>query len=112
MTIDPRDKMILFSDALNLDKALALKKQCDEIGFKGIFNFCPVPHEPYSITLASFGIGTYLTNDFRTQSSGGKDQSKALNMVIKIASVNGLPCVKISDDLMKVRNIILGSFVC
>lgn len=27
-------------------------------------------------------------------------------MVIKIASVNGVPCVKISDDLMKVSDYI------
>jgi nicotinate phosphoribosyltransferase len=53
--------------------------------------------------IATFGIGTYLTNDFRTHSSGGKDKSKALNMVIKIASVNDTPCVKISDDFTKVR---------
>ncbi len=32
--IDYREKMIIFSDALNLEKALKLKKQCDEIGFK------------------------------------------------------------------------------
>jgi len=84
MGIDSRDKIIIFSDALDLDKAIGLKKQCDEIGFN-----------------ATFGIGTYLTNDFRTHSSGGKEKSKALNMVIKIASVNGAPCVKISDDFMK-----------
>jgi len=84
MGIDPRDKVIIYSDALNLDKALGLKKQCDEIGFK-----------------ATFGIGTFLTNDFYTQPSGRKEKSKALNMVIKIASVNATPCVKISDDLMK-----------
>jgi len=84
MGIDPRDKVIIYSDALNLDKALGLKKQCDEIGFK-----------------AMFGIGTFLTNDFYTQSTDGKEKSKALNMVIKIASVNAAPCVKISDDLMK-----------
>jgi len=84
MGIDPRDKSIIFSDSLDLEKALGLKKQCDKIGFK-----------------ASFGIGTYLTNDFRTVSSGGKAKSKPLNMVIKIASVNGVPCVKISDDLSK-----------
>jgi nicotinate phosphoribosyltransferase len=54
------------------------------------------------LILATFGIGTFLTNDFYTQSSGGKEKSKALNMVIKIASVNATPCVKISDDLMKV----------
>ena len=52
--------------------------------------------------LVSFGIGTFLTNDFKTTSSGGTEKCKALNMVIKLASVNGQPCVKISDDLTKV----------
>ena len=54
---------------------------------------------------ASFGIGTSLTNDFRSLSSGGKEKSKALNMVIKLNSVDGQPCVKISDELSKVRDI-------
>jgi nicotinate phosphoribosyltransferase len=31
--IDHKEKTIIFSDALNLDKALGLKKQCDELGF-------------------------------------------------------------------------------
>ena len=35
-------------------------------------------------------------------SNGGKEKSKALNMVIKLAAVNGKPCVKISDELTKV----------
>jgi len=51
---------------------------------------------------AAFGIGTFFTNDFKSLSSGGKEKSKALNIVIKIASINGLPCIKISDDLTKV----------
>lgn len=55
----------------------------------------------------SFGIGTSLTNDYRKKSSGYKEKSKAMNMVIKLASVNGIPCVKISDDLNKVRNATL-----
>lgn len=50
----------------------------------------------------SFGIGTFLTNDFRSISSEGK-RSKALNMVIKLDSANGQHCVKISDDLSKVK---------
>ena len=50
----------------------------------------------------SFGIGTSLTNDFKKSSSGGTEKSKALNMVIKIADVNGSPCIKISDEIMKV----------
>lgn len=33
--ISPQEKSIIFSDALNLDKALRLKEQCDKIGFKG-----------------------------------------------------------------------------
>ena len=53
-------------------------------------------------TSGSFGIGTFLTNDFYSVSSGGKKKSKALNMVIKIADVNGQPCIKISDEIMKV----------
>lgn len=44
-----------------------------------------------------------MTNDFRTVSSGGAAKSKALNMVIKLANIDGKPCVKISDELTKVR---------
>jgi nicotinic acid phosphoribosyltransferase len=51
---------------------------------------------------AAFGIGTFFTNDFKSLSSGGKEKSKTLNIVIKIASINGRPCIKISDDLTKV----------
>ncbi|KAF9067188.1 nicotinate phosphoribosyltransferase [Rhodocollybia butyracea] len=83
MGIDHREKMIIYSDALNLDKALKLKKQADEIGFK-----------------ASFGIGTFLSNDF-AKVSDPHSKSPALNMVIKLAEVNGKVCVKISDDLTK-----------
>ncbi|KAI0249857.1 nicotinate phosphoribosyltransferase [Lactifluus subvellereus] len=82
--INYREKTIIYSDSLDVDKALALKKQCEEIGF-----------------IPAFGIGTFFTNDFRSLSSKGKEKSKALNMVIKLASINGLPCIKISDDLMK-----------
>lgn len=32
--VDYRTKMIIFSDALTVEKALALKKQCDELEFK------------------------------------------------------------------------------
>jgi nicotinate phosphoribosyltransferase len=54
-----------------------------------------------------FGIGTFLTNDFGTASSGGVEKSKALNMVIKIVSVNGKPCIKLSDDIGKARVVFL-----
>ncbi|KAH9838774.1 nicotinate phosphoribosyltransferase [Rhodofomes roseus] len=82
--IDHREKIIIFSDALSVEKAKKLKAQCDEVGFT-----------------ASFGIGTSFTNDFKKASSGGTEKSKALNMVIKLAAVDGKPCVKISDELTK-----------
>lgn len=31
--LDHTKKMIIFSDALDVEKALQLKKQCDELGF-------------------------------------------------------------------------------
>lgn len=37
MGIDHTEKTIIYSDALDLDKALSLKKQCDEVGFIGEF---------------------------------------------------------------------------
>jgi nicotinic acid phosphoribosyltransferase len=62
--------------------------------------------DPWTIGL--FGIGTFLTNDFRTESSGKMENSKALNMVIKLNSINDQPTVKISDDIEKV---ILAPFI-
>lgn len=76
-------KSLIFSDSLTVDKCIAIKRQCDELNFDKV----------------SFGIGTFLTNDFRIASTGEK--SKALNIVIKLSSVNDKPCVKLSDDLSK-----------
>jgi len=83
--IDPREKRLIYSDSLSVDKALLLKRQATALGLESV----------------SFGIGTFFTNDFKTASSGGTEKSKALNIVIKLASVDGHPCVKISDDLTK-----------
>ena len=70
--IDPMTKTIVFSNALNVDKAIEIKEYCE------------------GKIKCAFGIGTALTNDFT--------KSPALNMVIKLWSVNNIPVVKISDD--------------
>ncbi len=71
MGIDPLSKSIVFSDGLNVDKAIEIKKYCE------------------NKIKCSFGIGTHLTNDF--------ENSPALNMVIKLWSCEGVPVVKLSD---------------
>jgi len=81
--VDYHQKTIVYSDSLNVDKCLRLKEHCESIGFK-----------------PSFGIGTNFTNDF-AKASNSNEPSKALNIVIKIDSIEGKPCVKISDVLSK-----------
>ncbi|KZT57904.1 nicotinate phosphoribosyltransferase [Calocera cornea HHB12733] len=80
--IDSREKTIIYSDGLDVPRCLELKKVAEEVGF-----------------IPAFGIGTSLTNDFTRLSDGKK--SRPLNMVIKLHSINGVPCVKISDEITK-----------
>ncbi|GEM09727.1 nicotinate phosphoribosyltransferase [Rhodotorula toruloides] len=95
---DPSKKVVVFSDSLDVKRCLELKKASDEAGIG-----------------CSFGVGTDLTNDFRhveqpeQQEHLGDgpirtvgEKSKALNMVIKLYSINDQFCVKISDELTKV----------
>lgn len=82
--IDYKQKAIIFSDGLDFKKTKELNEQCQLLGFK-----------------CSFGIGTWLTNDFKKKSSGYEEQSKALNIVIKLGSIDGKECVKISDEITK-----------
>lgn len=70
--IDPRDKTIVFSDALNIEKVIRIQEYC-----KGKIR-------------TSYGIGTFLTNDF--------EGVKPLNIVIKLDTVNDSKCIKLSDD--------------
>ncbi|TFY72028.1 hypothetical protein EVG20_g971 [Dentipellis fragilis] len=99
MGIDYREKMIIYSDALNEDKRLRSRSSATPSA-STVRPRSPLP-APSTPRGPSFGIGTFLTNDFRSLSSGGKEKSKALNMVIKLASIDDKPCIKISDDLLK-----------
>ena len=70
----PRDHALVFSDALDL-RAMSLLHDIFE-----------------ATTDVSFGWGTNLTNDVGVA---------ALALVIKPDAVDGIPCVKLSDDLAK-----------
>ena len=74
INIDPRTKSIVFSDGLDVPKAIEIYKE-----FTGLVGL-------------SFGIGTSITNDL------GCDP---LNIVIKLVECNGRPVVKISDNITK-----------
>ena len=68
---DPKQKQLLFSDSLDFDKAQAL-------------------HDYFKDRAkVSFGIGTFCSND---------TCEKALNIVIKLQTVNGRAVAKLSDN--------------
>ena len=68
--VDPKTKLLLFSDSLDFDRAQALYDY-----FR-------------SKAKVSFGIGTFCSND---------TDEEALNIVIKLQYVNGRPVAKLSD---------------
>ena len=68
--VDPRTKMLLFSDSLDFDRAQALYDYFRDR------------------VKVSFGIGTFCSND---------TCEKALNIVIKLQTVNGRAVAKLSD---------------
>jgi nicotinate phosphoribosyltransferase len=75
---DPRKKLVIFSDGLDVEKIIALQKQ-----FVGRVR-------------VSFGWGTLLTNDFRGLVPG--DALAPFSLVCKAISANGRPTVKLSDN--------------
>jgi len=78
---DPREKLIIFSDGLDVDKIRDLHGQ-----FTGRAN-------------VSFGWGTLLTNDFRGLAP--KDGLAPFSLVCKAVAANGRPTVKLSDNPRK-----------
>jgi nicotinate phosphoribosyltransferase len=75
---DPREKLVIFSDGLDVEKIEELHRQ-----FLGRVK-------------VSFGWGTMLTNDFRGLVAG--DALAPFSLVCKAVSANGRPTVKLSDN--------------
>lgn len=70
--IDPKSKSIIYSDSLNVGKAVLYQRASE-------------PH-----IKCAFGIGTHLTNDV--------EGTVPANIVIKLVEIDGVPVVKLSDD--------------
>ncbi len=75
---DPREKLVIFSDGLDVERIEALHAQ-----FAGRIK-------------VSFGWGTLLTNDFRGLAP--QDGLAPFSLVCKAVSANGRPTVKLSDN--------------
>ncbi|MFD1343530.1 nicotinate phosphoribosyltransferase [Litorisediminicola beolgyonensis] len=78
---DPREKLIIFSDGLDVDKIEALHAK-----FSGRVRL-------------SFGWGTLLTNDFRGLTKD--DRLAPFSLVCKAVAAEGRPTVKLSDNPAK-----------
>ncbi len=78
---DPRKKLVIFSDGLDVDQIIALQSR-----FAGRVR-------------VSFGWGTLLTNDFRGLVTG--DALAPFSLVCKAVAANGRPTVKLSDNPLK-----------
>ena len=75
---DPREKLVIFSDGLDVEQIVAL-------------------HARYRDRVkVSFGWGTLLTNDFRGLVKG--DALAPFSLVCKAVAANGEPTVKLSDN--------------
>jgi nicotinate phosphoribosyltransferase len=94
---------VIFSDGLDVDEALRIWRECEKIGISGMcprwlsLQICFLLTGHSSCLTASFGIGTHLTNDFH-MIDDPNTKSKPLNMVIKLRKMDGMECVKLSDD--------------
>ena len=75
--VDPKERMTIFSDGLDVDGMVRLWK---------FFR---------NLQKTSFGWGTLLTNDFR---GCGVDALYPFSIVCKVVAANGRPCVKLSDN--------------
>ncbi|MBV8115099.1 MAG: nicotinate phosphoribosyltransferase, partial [Silvibacterium sp.] len=112
---DPRQKLFIASDALDIDKILRLHayfagtlRNGATLGdFYAAADFLDerkwVPERRIRF---SVGWGTLLTNDFRncnpqTPDSRNNESFEPISLVCKLTDVNGRPAVKLSDNFQK-----------
>ena len=78
---DPREKLMVLSDAMDIDSIEASAR-----ALRGKINL-------------SIGWGTNLTNDFKGCAPAGVDgELRAISIVCKVAEADGRPAVKLSDN--------------
>jgi nicotinate phosphoribosyltransferase len=92
MAVDPADKLIIFSDGM--DVALP--------GQPANGHDIPAVHAHFTGRVKlGFGWGTMLTNDFLGCDPGDGEALKPISLVCKLTAANGHPAVKLSDNYRK-----------
>ena len=108
---DPREKLLIASDTLDVDAILGLHAYFGGTLAKGVRpgRFLAAPPIsmiatnglPAAASAFSAGWGTLLTNDFRgcnPNDGGGFDP---ISLICKVSTVEGRPAVKLSDNYSK-----------
>ena len=107
---DPRDKIIIASDALDVDEIIGLHAY-----FGGTLQGGATAEEfrnaadfedrgkwsPGRRIRFSAGWGTLLTNDFRGCDPRGGSEFDPISLICKVSDVEGRPAVKLSDNYAK-----------
>jgi nicotinate phosphoribosyltransferase len=107
---DPKDKLIIASDALDIDEILGLHAYfggtlASGVTVKGFRNAADFDDRrkwiPGRRIRFSAGWGTLLTNDFRGCDPSGNGGFDPISLISKVSSVEGRPAVKLSDNYAK-----------
>jgi len=107
---DPREKLMIASDALDVDDILGLHAYFGGTMARGISpkNFASAADFDDSSKWTagrrirfSAGWGTLLTNDFRDCDPSGDGSFSPISLISKVSSVEGKPAVKLSDNYAK-----------
>jgi nicotinate phosphoribosyltransferase len=107
---DPRQKLFIASDSLDVDTILGLhacfsgtiRKGASPTDFRQASDFLDAGKWiPERRIRFSAGWGTLLTNDFRNCNPQGGSSFDPVNLVCKLNDADGKPAVKLSDNFQK-----------
>jgi nicotinate phosphoribosyltransferase len=107
---EPQDKLIIASDALDVDDILGLHAHfggklqggATTSDFKNAADFLDTRKwAPGRRIRFSAGWGTLLTNDFRGCDPSGGSGFDPISLICKVSTVEGRPAVKLSDNYAK-----------
>ena len=107
---DPREKLIIASDALDVDTILGLHSYFGGMPARGVRRedfrnasdfYNREKWTPERRIRFSAGWGTLLTNDFRGCNPNNGTGFDPISLICKVSSVEGKPAAKLSDNYAK-----------